>query len=120
MMLISTGNLIATIVAIFCFAIAAYFSILKVQSNSRIVFSNEDLLTDKRLLLSIVGNVFDVSDGEKYYGQGGGYSILSRRDCSKFYATGTTCDDDITGFESEQCEAVMQWLDFYNTLMLKA
>jgi hypothetical protein len=37
---------------------------------------------------SIVGHVFDVSNGRGFYGPGGGYDFFAFRDGSRAYATG--------------------------------
>lgn len=44
--------------------------------------------TDKHLLISVAGHVFDVSAGSKHYGEGGGYSFFVGGDYTRAYATG--------------------------------
>ena len=61
------------------------------KENSKVLVFKTDTIsssTERRLLLAIVGHIFDVSRGAKFYGPGGGYSRLVGRDCSRFYATG--------------------------------
>lgn len=69
-----------------------------------------------RLLLSIVGHVFDVSVGRSVYGQGGSYGFFAGTDATRSFATGdfeNDLNDNVTGFSEEQCMSIEGWLKFY-------
>ena len=71
----------------------------------------------KPLYLAILGDVFDVSDGGKYYGPDGGYHAFAGRDGSRAFITG--CFDeagavaDTRGLTEQQMDALRRWRDFY-------
>ena len=56
--------------------------------NSIKVFSKHELKSEDRVLLSILGHVFDVTEGKKFYSEGGSYEKLARGDYTRAYATG--------------------------------
>jgi len=69
-----------------------------------------------RLLLSIVGHVFDVSEGRDFYGKGGGYGFFAGTDATRSFATGdftNDLNDSVEGFTEQQCMAIESWLTFY-------
>ena len=45
----------------------------------------------KPVYLALMGKVFDVSAGAKYYGKGGSYAYFSGKDASRAYITGFHC-----------------------------
>ena len=71
----------------------------------------------KPVYLAILGDVFDVSSGAKYYGPDGGYHAFAGRDGSRAFITG--CFDeagavaDVRGLTEQQMEALRRWRDFY-------
>ena len=71
----------------------------------------------KPLYLAVLGDVFDVSSGGKYYGPDGGYHAFAGRDGSRAFITG--CFDeagavpDVRGLTEEQMESLRRWRDFY-------
>ena len=118
---ISRSSIYTWTIAALIFAYLAYVTrkLLPVaaQEVKVKVFTAKDLSSDSRLLLGIVGHIFDVSEGKNFYGPGHGYARLIGRDCSRFYATGEFSadgnDENMDDFEPEQCRAVSEWLDFY-------
>ncbi|XP_024890909.1 neuferricin [Temnothorax curvispinosus] len=70
------------------------------------------------LYLSILGQVFDVTKGEKHYGPGGTYHAFTGRDASLAFITGEFDDqgltDDISSLSQRQVKALDDWLQFYN------
>lgn len=83
-----------------------------------VLFSPDDLKTDKRVLLSCVGHVFDVSTGERFYGSEGSYRVFGRQDASRVYATAqfglTSGLDNLDGLTPEQLDSVISYLEFYH------
>ena len=67
--------------------------------------------------LAILGDVFDVSSGAKYYGPDGGYHAFAGRDGSRAFITG--CFDeqgavaDVRGLSEQQMDSLRKWRDFY-------
>ncbi len=43
----------------------------------------------KPILLSVLGKVFDVTKGKRFYAKGGSYAFFAGRDASRAYTTGT-------------------------------
>nr|XP_034188661.1 neuferricin [Osmia lignaria] len=70
------------------------------------------------LYISILGHVFDVTKGEKYYGPGATYHGFTGRDGSLAFITGQFDDngltDDISSLSMEQIKALNNWVQFYN------
>jgi hypothetical protein len=52
------------------------------------VWRQEELQADTRLLLSLLGHVFDVAGGEEFYGPGEHYRGFVGRDASRAFVTG--------------------------------
>ncbi|XP_012543721.2 neuferricin [Monomorium pharaonis] len=71
------------------------------------------------LYLSILGQVFDVTKGEKHYGPGGSYHAFTGRDASLAFITGEFDEqgltDDVSSLSEQQVKALDDWLQFYNT-----
>jgi hypothetical protein len=82
------------------------------------VFTVEDLQRHPLLLLSVCGNVFNVTSGAHLYGPGGPYESLSRKDATRALALATFSvehlTDDISGFTGNECRAAGKWLTFFN------
>lgn len=68
--------------------------------------------------LSILGQVFDVTAGAEYYGEGSGYSIFAAQDASPCFASGKFNEEgakeDIEQFDTEQINSVVHWRKFYD------
>jgi len=69
------------------------------------------------LYLSIVGHVFNVTAGRRFYGGNTGYAFFAGRDATRAFATGNFEDQDLVeefrGLSKEQCKAIESWLAFY-------
>lgn len=71
---------------------------------------------EKRILLGINGNVYDVSRGRRFYGPGGPYGLFAGRDASRCFATFSTDPsivkdeyDDLSDLNSMQMESLSEW-----------
>ena len=92
-------------------------------TNGRIYSKEELALYDGSpgspgLKIAIIGQVFDVSKGEKHYGPGGGYNFFAAIDGSRAFLTGEFNEaglidnlDDITPMQAGEMN---NWLDFYH------
>ena len=71
-----------------------------------------------QLLLCILGSVFDVTKGRKYYGNGGGYSFFAGRDATRAYVTGDFTEkglvDDVRDLSRAQWKELCKWRRFFN------
>ncbi|XP_041657256.1 neuferricin [Cheilinus undulatus] len=71
----------------------------------------------KGLYLAILGQVFDVHEGQKHYGPGGAYHCMAGKDASRAYITGdfteTGLTDDVSSLSPLQVMALYDWLAFY-------
>lgn len=103
---------------------------LKVSSpviTSRIskskLFTSEELKEyngekdSKGTYLSILGDVYDVTRGQKHYGPGGPYHIFAGRDASRSFVTGDfeTNDqvDDVLDLSHNELLSLRDWSKFY-------
>ena len=79
--------------------------------------------SETTLALSIVGHVFDVTSGRRFYGAGGPYSGFAGRDATRSFATGVFDDpidiekgidiDSIANLNMDECKGILQWLSFF-------
>jgi len=70
----------------------------------------------KPVLLAYDGIVYDVTEGRRIYGPGGGYHQFAGRDATRAYVTGCFkihLTHDIRGFDKEQQKALDKWRRFY-------
>ena len=69
------------------------------------------------LLLSVFGRVYDVSAGEKFYGDGGAYHMFAGKDVTKALCTGCKEGEclvrDTTGLTERQISEGKRWLSFF-------
>jgi predicted heme/steroid binding protein len=67
--------------------------------------------------LAVLGHVYDVTAGGKFYAEGGGYAFFSGRDASAAFVTGKFegdgLTDDLSGLSPKEVEGVAGWKDFY-------
>ena len=72
---------------------------------------------DSKIYLSIVGHIFDVSDGKRHYGPGGSYQFFSAKDASRAYSTGQFTPEhlipNISDLSPEQINEINNWLTFF-------
>jgi membrane-associated progesterone receptor component len=77
--------------------------------------TDEDLTG--RILVGILGKVFDVSQAHDFYGPGGPYSVFAGRDASRALATFSVDAsqfkdgeyDDLSGLKPSELESVKEW-----------
>lgn len=88
-----------------------------VMSNDELSFYNGEQ-GSKGLFLALLGQVFDVTKGEKHYGPGGAYHFMAGRDASLSFITGDFTDneftDDVSSMSPLQVVALFDWLSFYH------
>ena len=87
------------------------------------VFSTEELSAyvgkpkGTPIYIAILGDVFDVTSGQRFYGKGQGYEHFAGRDASRAYATGDSTGegltDDVAGLPLDDLKAISGWHDFY-------
>ncbi|XP_008559280.1 neuferricin [Microplitis demolitor] len=70
------------------------------------------------LYLSILGQVFDVTKGEQYYGKGNTYHAFVGRDASQAFITGDFTEkgltDDLSSLTNAQAKSLDNWLKSYH------
>jgi hypothetical protein len=83
------------------------------------LFSDEDIKYTEggKLLLVIIGHVFDVTKGKKHYGPGSGYHGFVGRDASRAFTDMNFSDEavlnDVDGLSHENYLGLAGWVDFY-------
>lgn len=69
--------------------------------------------------LSLLGEVYDVTAGEEFYGQGKSYGVFAGKDCSLCYVSGVFTADEASKHTDEISDAmlpgVLDWVSFYGT-----
>ncbi|PNF29693.1 hypothetical protein B7P43_G13060 [Cryptotermes secundus] len=89
--------------------------------RKEMLFSKEKLKkhTDgsKGLYLAILGKVYDVGKGEKFYGPSGSYHFFTGRDGSRAFITGDFTEsgltDDVIGLTPQELHSLHEWAQFY-------
>jgi len=70
-----------------------------------------------KLMIAVLGEVYDVSKGKKFYGKGGGYEFFSGVDGSRAFKTGDFSEKglvaDVSGMSFEDYAGIEQWRKFY-------
>ncbi|XP_070210922.1 neuferricin-like [Littorina saxatilis] len=99
------------------------------QAAVSLVFKQDRVFTKKELskytgengrpvYVAIVGQVYDVTRGQKHYGPGGGYNFFAGRDGSKAFVTGDFSEkgvtDDISGFTNAEILSLDEWKGLYD------
>ena len=95
--------------------------IVKTDSEDRLFTAEElsqyDGNRSTRIYLAVLGEVYDVTDGEGYYGPGQGYSCFAGRDGSRAFVTGNFTKEgaraDLDGLTPGEVAGVIHWRDFY-------
>jgi predicted heme/steroid binding protein len=105
------------------FLLASLALLFASAANAGRIVSEEELAGkvgkdgDSELWLSILGEVYDVSSGAKFYGEGGPYSIFAGRDGSVPFITGTfTPEEALKGLDvldSNQLNSLDNWRKSY-------
>eukprot|EP00752_Nemacystus_decipiens_P002723 g2542.t1 len=95
-------------------------SLMQALGHGPRVFSPAELKANgvgPRPMLSILGEVFDVSKGKKHYGRGGAYEGFTGKDASRSFVSGDFTEagltDDLSGLDPSQCLGIKDWRDFY-------
>lgn len=74
--------------------------------------------TSSGLYLAILGKVYDVGKGEKFYGPGGSYHFFTGRDGSRAFITGEFTEsgltDDVTDLTAQELHSLHEWAQFYH------
>ncbi|GBG61145.1 hypothetical protein CBR_g19221 [Chara braunii] len=90
------------------------------QGAERVFTAEELALYDgvkrKQLLLAILGDVFDVTEGQRHYGPGNGYHHFVGKDASRAFVTGKFTDgltDDVSGLSASEYSGLQEWHSFY-------
>ncbi|KAK7863809.1 hypothetical protein R5R35_003301 [Gryllus longicercus] len=69
------------------------------------------------LYLAILGEVYDVTKGEKHYGPGGSYHFFTGRDASRAFVTGDFSEhglnDDVLDLEPQDIKSLFKWVSVY-------
>lgn len=69
------------------------------------------------LYLAILGNIFNVTKGQKHYGLGQTYNFFVGKDASRNFITGkfeeSDASDDIGGLSQQELRSLNNWLKFY-------
>lgn len=95
-----------------------------VSSPSDRLFTKEELAEyhggegSRGLYLGVLGRVYDVEKGERFYGEGGGYGFFRAIDGTKAFMTGEFNEqglvDDIEGLTTWQMIELEDWIKFYD------
>lgn len=70
----------------------------------------------KPLLLAVIGEVFDVGTGERFYSPGMGYAVFAGRDASRAWSdTSANQSDmsDVSGLDKSDLDSILEWRKFY-------
>jgi len=108
--------LVSTIIVIFA---VKYLEVLSLSKPP--LFTKEQLATydgsdGSPLYVAILGEIYDVSKGEKYYGKEKGYHCFVAKDGTRAYITGefvADLTDDVTDFDAEKHGGLVEWRSFY-------
>jgi len=69
--------------------------------------------------LSVLGEVYDVTKGEKYYGPGMGYGAFAGTDCSVCFVSGTFTEEEagkpLEDITDQNIGGILDWKKFYET-----
>jgi len=72
---------------------------------------------EPRLLLAVAGEVFDVTSGRPFYGDGGSYEAFAGRACGRGVALpsleAADVSDDVSDFTPRQLKKLAYWVDFF-------
>eukprot|EP00039_Didymoeca_costata_P032581 m.38407 g.38407 ORF g.38407 m.38407 type:complete len:276 (+) comp9433_c0_seq1:284-1111(+) len=99
------------------------------EDGNLIIFTEEEIapydgsVPGRPYYLVVLGKVFDVTEGEKYYKKGEGYNVFLGQDSSRAFATGEFDREDnkkknkvmhkMKNFTDELALALKEWVDFY-------
>ncbi|XP_075220166.1 neuferricin [Lycorma delicatula] len=92
------------------------------EEESDILFTadmlNKYSENSEKLYLSILGEVFDVTKGKKFYGPGEGYHGFTGKDGSRAFVTGDFTEkgliDDVLDLSLQDIKSLSDWSKFYH------
>mmetsp|Transcript_7596 Transcript_7596/g.13071 ORF Transcript_7596/g.13071 Transcript_7596/m.13071 type:complete len:285 (-) Transcript_7596:245-1099(-) len=74
--------------------------------------------SQETLYLSILGHVFDVTKGRRFYGGEGGYSGFSGKDATRAFISGAFDEDglveDVEDLTNDDILSLLEWREFYH------
>lgn len=104
-------------------SIQHYARNLPLQKQKVKMFTADELaefdgIKNKKVYLAVIGEIFDVSKGHKYYGPDQSqYSGFAAKDGSRAFAVGGFTEKelipDITDLEPSQVISIYEWMTFY-------
>ena len=73
---------------------------------------------DGEVWLSVLGKVYNVTEGRRFYGEGGSYSIFAARDASGYFASGKFDEESARAVEYDSLSKsalsdLKHWVEFY-------
>ncbi|EDO44622.1 predicted protein, partial [Nematostella vectensis] len=87
------------------------------------LLSTEDLAKhdgsqpDANIYIAILGKVYDVEKGRRFYGPGTGYHVFAGRDSTPSFVTGmfdrAKATDDCSNLKNEDLLGIKGWMEFY-------
>ncbi|KAL6052262.1 Neuferricin [Balamuthia mandrillaris] len=101
------------------FAFAASSKMITPEELSHRSAASSSAAADTQLWLSLLGHVFDVTQGQTHYGPSGAYSFFTGRDASAAFITGQFTEEGLKEEADEVLtpqqllELVEGWLQFY-------
>jgi hypothetical protein len=88
------------------------------SSNGLTIYNKEELKQYPPLLLSICGNVYNVTAQEKLFGHLGVHEAYSKKDITRAIALADFSEDnltdDLSGFSGDECIAADTWSKFFH------
>jgi len=95
------------------------------SSSSATTFTAQELfefgsgINERPIYLSIFGRVYDVSNGEKFYGKGAAYEMFAGRDVTRALCLGCLEPECLVrsteGLTQKQLQEGKRWLSFFHT-----
>ncbi|KAK6625113.1 hypothetical protein RUM43_005404 [Polyplax serrata] len=96
---------------------------ISTKTSKTLLFTSDELKSyngekgSKGTYLSILGDVYDVSKGQRHYGPGGPYHVFAGRDASRSFVTGNfdsdTQVDDVLDLSNNELLSLRDWSKFY-------
>jgi len=108
--------LISTVIFILAIKYLDVLSLSKPPLFTKEQLSAYDGSDESPLYVAILGEIYDVSKGEKYYGKDKGYHCFVAKDGTRAYITGefiADLTDDVSDFDAEKHGALVEWRKFY-------
>ena len=95
-----------------------FLALSPVGSDGLSIYKKEDLKQYPPLLISICGNVYNVTAQEKLFGHLGAYEAYSKMDVTRAFALADFSDDNLTDdlrdFSGDECIAADTWSKFFH------